>query len=80
MDADDIVGTLAGEYIDAVDVLHYLRAVDLALTDGTAHCSYHINGQRLFALMTRISSLRVRVREWRIDSMDDLVWILNNEV
>ena len=76
MDADDVVGTLAGEYIDAADVLHYLRAVDMALTTGKAHCSYHIDGQRFFALMTRISSMRVRVKEWVINEFDDLVGVL----
>jgi hypothetical protein len=76
----DIIGTLAGEYIDAPDVLHYLKAVDLALTTGESHCSFHINGQRIFALMTRISSMRVKVREWVIHEFDDLVGILLEEV
>ena len=80
LDADDIIGTLAGEYIDAPDVLHYLKAVDHALTTGKAHCSYHIDGVRLFALMTRISSMRVKVREWVINRFDDLVGILLEEV
>ena len=76
MDADDVVGSLAGEYIDSADVLHYLKAVDHALTTGKAHCSFHINGQRLFALMTRLSSMRVRVREWVIHDFNDLVRVL----
>jgi len=78
MDAEDVVGTLAGEYIDAADVLHYLSAVNHALNTGKSHCSYHIDGVRLFALMTRISSMRVRVREWVINSIDDLYFIIEN--
>jgi hypothetical protein len=60
--------------------LHYLKAVDLALTAGKAHCSYHIEGVRLFALMTRISSMRVKVREWVIHEFEALVDILLEEV
>jgi len=80
LDADDIVGTLIGEHIDAADVLHYLKAVDHALETGRSHCSFHINGVRIFALMTRISSMRVQVKEWVIEEFDDLMEILLNEV
>ena len=77
MAAEDVVGTLAGEYIDAKYVLHYLRAVDKALATGTAHCSYRINDVRLFALMTRLSSMRIRVEEWIILRRKDLEVVID---
>ena len=76
MDADDIVGTLAGEYIDAKYVFHYLKAIDKSLADGCSHCSYRVNDVRIFALMTRLSSMRVRIKEWIINDFSDLEYVI----
>ena len=76
MGAEDIVGTLVGEYLDPQCVLPYLKAVSVALTTGRSHCSYRIENTRLFAVMEGISSMRVRVTEWVIYCQEDLEMII----
>jgi len=73
----DIVGTLICEHLEDAYVLQYFKAIDKALETGRAHCSFHLQGARFFVVMERISSMRIRVKEWRIYGQNDLEMIID---